>query len=84
MLKLLVATAAAVIIAGPALAGPNCTCRMAGKTYQEGEVACIRLSGDAYTARCEMNLNTTSWKKIADGCPTASLRSPQTVQSVRG
>ena len=27
----------------------------------------------AYLARCEMELNVTTWRKIRDGCPEARL-----------
>ena len=29
-----------------AAAEPNCTCRYAGESYQNGEYACIKLGGD--------------------------------------
>ena len=37
--------------------------------------ACLRVGGISYLARCEMNLNVTTWKKLRDGCPTASNQS---------
>jgi hypothetical protein len=52
---------------GAAAAGQNCTCRANGQSYYEGEILCIR----GKLSRCEMNLNVTSWKVIADICPEA-------------
>ncbi|WP_299862986.1 hypothetical protein [uncultured Hoeflea sp.] len=45
-----------------------------GKRIKEGGVVCLQIgSSTRYLARCERNLNNTSWKKIADGCPTAQI-----------
>ena len=45
-----------------------------GKRIKEGGVVCLQIgSSQRYLARCERNLNNTSWKKISDGCPTAQL-----------
>jgi hypothetical protein len=30
-----------------------------------------------YLARCERNLNNTSWKKISDGCPVSEASPAQ-------
>jgi hypothetical protein len=63
--------AAAVLWAAtgpPAAADPNCKCRFAGERYGLGTVMCIR----GKLARCEMYLNNTNWKTIADVCPQAS------------
>jgi hypothetical protein len=58
----------------PALAGEDCECVGNGKKIKEGGVVCLQIgSSTRYLARCERNLNNTSWKKIADGCPTASM-----------
>lgn len=53
-------------------AGPSCTCRNRdGKKYELGQTSCIRVGGVAYLARCEMELNVTTWRKVQDGCPEA-------------
>jgi len=57
-------------------AGPNCTCRANGQDYNEGQIICIRLPSGAQLSRCERVLNNTSWKKMGDGCPSASLSQP--------
>jgi hypothetical protein len=31
------------------------------------------VGGKPYLARCETSLNVTTWHKIQDGCPEASL-----------
>jgi len=48
-----------------ASAGSGCKCRSAGQSYDLGAVICIR----GQLARCEMFLNNTSWKFIAETCP---------------
>nr|WP_234818606.1 hypothetical protein [Sinorhizobium fredii] len=69
--------AAAAMVAESAAASPpdrRCTCRNRdGAKYELGQVACIRVGGISYMARCEMDLNVTTWKKVRDGCPTAQV-----------
>lgn len=68
------ALAGMVLTAGPALAGRDCVCIGNGQRIKEGTVVCLQVSSSVrYLARCERHLNNTSWKKIQDGCPTASL-----------
>ena len=55
-------------LAAPAAADPNCKCRFQGTRYELGTVMCIM----GKLARCEMLLNNTSWKPIANTCPQAS------------
>lgn len=60
-----------IALVGPAAeAGKNCKCKANGRDYHEGDVACIR----GHLARCEMFLNNTSWKQIADDCPEVKIR----------
>lgn len=54
-------------------AGPNCKCRFNGTMYKLGEIACIR----GKLSKCELNLNNTSWKKIANECPQVELDVPR-------
>ena len=55
-----------------AFAGEECECLGNGKRIKEGSVICLQIgSSQRYLARCERNLNNTSWKKISDGCPVA-------------
>lgn len=57
-----------------AFAGQDCECLGNGKRIKEGGVVCLQIgSSQRYLARCERNLNNTSWKKISDGCPTAQM-----------
>jgi hypothetical protein len=50
----------------------RCTCRNRdGSKLQLGQTVCIRVGDMAYLARCEMDLNVTTWRKIRDGCPEA-------------
>ena len=64
-----------------AFAGQDCECLGNGKRIKEGSVVCLQIgSSQRYLARCERNLNNTSWKKISDGCPVAQM-SPWTVKT---
>ncbi|WP_026187425.1 hypothetical protein [Ensifer sp. BR816] len=69
--------AAAAMVAESVDASPpdrRCTCRNRdGTKYELGQIACIRVGGISYMARCEMDLNVTTWKKVRDGCPTARM-----------
>jgi len=56
-------------LAAPAGAGPECKCRAEGQQYSQGQILCIR----GKLQRCEMALNNSSWKVIADICPLADL-----------
>ena len=62
------AVSAVLLIAVPA-AAHDCKCRAFGKIYNQGQEACIR----GKLARCEMNLNNSSWKIIGETCPEAKL-----------
>ncbi|WP_046118538.1 hypothetical protein [Ensifer aridi] len=74
---LALSAAAAAMVAGSVSASPpdrRCACRNRdGARYELGQVACIRVGGTSYLARCEMNLNVMTWKKLQDGCPTAEI-----------
>ncbi len=66
-----------MVHAAPPDAG--CTCRNRdGSKHEIGETVCIRAGNTAYLARCEMELNVTTWRRLQDGCPTAGLRNSQT------
>ncbi|MGH6809613.1 MAG: hypothetical protein ACREEJ_22610 [Ensifer adhaerens] len=71
-----IAAVVALVAADVGYASPpdtRCTCRNRdGSKYALGQVACLRVGGISYLARCEMNLNVTTWKKLRDGCPTAN------------
>jgi len=65
----------------PSFAGQECECLGNGKRIKEGSVICLQIgSSQRYLARCERNLNNTSWKKISDGCPVSQI-SPRTSRS---
>jgi hypothetical protein len=58
----------AISIAGTVWAH-ECKCRANGQSYQQGQVACVLNK----LQRCDMLLNNSSWKVIANICPLASL-----------
>ena len=37
-----------------------------------GEVLCITAGCQTWMARCDMSVNSPTWRKIQDGCPGAS------------
>jgi hypothetical protein len=67
--SLIFAGSVVLLTAPAASADPNCRCRLFGEYYELGTTICIR----GNLRRCEMNLNNTSWKQIADFCPQANL-----------
>jgi hypothetical protein len=54
-------------------ASADCTCRLPGETVPLGTVACLSPGGRPGLYECAMNLNITSWRRVADGCPSAAL-----------
>ncbi len=78
--RVLIAMVAFAALTVPTLAGENgmeCRCRYQGKYFQQGDTVCIRVDGHSRLARCDMNLNNSSWTFLPakNGCPTA-LMSP--------
>lgn len=66
--------AVAGLLAPPAFAGQDCECLGNGKRIKEGGVICLQIGASTrYLARCERNLNNTSWKKLSDSCPVAEM-----------
>ena len=49
-----------------------------GARRELGDVICIAASCQTWVARCEVSLNTPTWRKLSDGCPGVSLM-PQTM-----
>ena len=66
-------TSALALILALALAGSasahDCKCRANGAVFTQGQLVCIR----GKLARCDMLLNNSSWKVVADICPQAAL-----------
>lgn len=51
----------------------DCKCLANGRIFHHGEIACLQLPSGPELARCGMVLNNSSWKKIQDGCPEATV-----------
>ncbi len=74
-MRLILTLSAAFVLSvgavGLAYAGSDgtCQCRANGSSYDLESVVCIRIGSLSYLARCEMVLNNTAWKKLADSCP---------------
>lgn len=60
---------AAIALSAPSQGAKSCVCKANGRDYHEGQIACIL----GRLARCEMFLNNTTWKQLANDCPEASL-----------
>ena len=45
-----------------------CRCRYRGRTYQLGEVVCMKTHLGTRLTRCELVLNNTSWVPTQDSC----------------
>jgi hypothetical protein len=59
--------AVAGFLAQPAIAGPECRCRLFGEKVAIGTVSCIK----GKLMQCLMFQNTPSWKIVSDVCPMA-------------
>jgi hypothetical protein len=54
-----------------------CRCRYGGRTYQLGDVVCMRTYLGTVLTRCELYLNNTSWMPTREPCTISGL-SPTT------
>lgn len=64
--------ALAALAASHVPARADCECRANGRQFQQGQLVCLKLPDGAQLARCGMELNNSSWKKVQDGCPSAA------------
>lgn len=64
--------AVALLLAPTLPAVADCKCIANGRSFEQGETTCIRLSSGSYTARCEKVLNNSSWKRVSDDCSDMS------------
>lgn len=62
----------AALAASQVPAAADCQCRANGRQFQQGQLACLKLPDGTQLARCGMELNNSSWKKVQDGCPSAA------------
>jgi hypothetical protein len=49
--------------------GPDCTCRVEGRSIAVGAMACLRTAEGPRVAECAMVLNNTSWRITTTTCP---------------
>lgn len=54
---------------GESYAVAYCTNR--GLRVELDEVSCLRVGSEVFLARCDMSLNSPTWRKVQDGCPAA-------------
>ena len=67
------AVAGVTILTSSFARGQSCTCRANGRDYEQGQMICMR----GQLARCDMNLNNSSWKIVAETCPQTRLELPR-------
>lgn len=72
-LTMTILAASLFVLTGTAQAGPECTCRFAGQSFQLKSCACITTSAGPRIACCGMVLNNTSWTFTQKACPLAGL-----------
>ena len=55
-------------------AGPDCYCTDgSGERWEMGDVICVALPGRQFLARCEMSLNSPTWRDLETECLGATL-----------
>jgi len=63
-----------VFTTASSLAGPSCTCRYAGQSFQVNSCVCITTAAaKPQVACCGMVVNNPSWTFTNNACPTADL-----------
>jgi len=63
----------AIVLTSPSMAGGDCKCRFNGGYVGEGQTVCLKTPSGSSLARCEKVLNNTSWTKLNQPCPYASV-----------
>lgn len=72
----------AAITASPALADPtfkgpkakdghsypDCYCTNRGQRVEIGQLSCLQIGSQTFTARCGMSLNNPAWRDMTPGC----------------
>lgn len=54
---------------------PECMCSNRGEMVPMGGLACLRVDGKTFLARCEMSTNNPVWRPVQDGCPDPDVSS---------
>lgn len=51
---------------------PDCYCTDSrGERVEMGRTACLRIGGQDVLAQCDMSLNSPTWRRVQEGCPTS-------------
>lgn len=56
-------------VQAPAHSPTDCYCRAQGRTYAEGETACLKTAEGPRLALCDMEINVMSWSITSTPCP---------------
>ncbi len=50
---------------------PDCYCTDSkGKRIEMGEKTCLQIGSQAVLAQCDMSLNSPTWRRLQEGCPS--------------
>ena len=50
---------------------PDCFCTdSAGKRVELGQMTCLKIGSQTFTAKCGMSLNNPTWRRVSNGCPS--------------
>ena len=50
---------------------PDCYCTDSkGKRIEMGQKSCLQIGSQAVLAQCDMSLNSPTWRRLQEGCPS--------------
>jgi hypothetical protein len=73
-----------LVLAAAGAARADCTCRYQGTSLKLGERVCMSRGDTRVLMECAMNQNVSSWRKVADGCPSAAIPAPPVALALSG
>ena len=47
---------------------PDCYCTNRGERVEIGQLSCLQIGSQQFTARCGMSLNNPAWRDMTPGC----------------
>lgn len=55
---------------------PDCYCTNRGERIPIGQMSCLRIGSQEFTARCGMSLNNPAWRDMQPGCQVNTSEAP--------
>ena len=55
---------------------PECYCTNRGQRVEMGQLSCLRIGSQEFTARCGMSLNNPAWRDMTPGCTQPMSEAP--------